>query len=401
MVTKRKNGQRSVPGLHLADAATIAAGETTDVYFARTLAILEREGVDPEVVVEVRAKSLPAGWPWAMLAGVEEVLGLLSGVEGPALRALPEGSLFLAGEPVLALEGRYRSFAALETPLLGLVCQASGIATAAARCRVAAGGRTLLSFGARRMHPAITPMVERNAWLGGCDGVSAIAGAKLLGIEPTGTMPHALVLCLGDTLRAARAFDAAFGDGTPTIVLIDTFQDEKFEALRIADALGERLHGLRFDTPGSRRGDLAAILAETRWELELRGHAGVKLFASGGIDPEEILRLNPSCDGYGVGTYIAAATTIDFSLDIVEIDGVPIAKRGKESGRKALLVCRSCGARAVVPASREREEYACPACGTPTRDRLQPPPTPYPPVAALRERALAALADLSLDAPLG
>jgi nicotinate phosphoribosyltransferase len=384
---------------HLADGAAIASGRTTDVYFTRALEVLEREGVDPDVVVEVQAGTLPDGWPWGMVAGIEEVVALLP-AEGQRLRALPEGSLFQAGEPVLALEGRYRDIAALETPLLGLVCQASGIATAAARCRVAAGDRTLLSFGARRMHPAITPMVERSAWLGGCDGVSTIAGAELLGIEPTGTMPHALVLCLGDTLRAARAFDEAFGDETPTIVLIDTFQDEKFETLRIAEALGPRLDGVRFDTPGSRRGDLLEILSETRWELELRGHTGVPFYASGGIDPAAIMRLNAVCDGYGIGTYISAAHTIDFSLDIVEIDGRPIAKRGKESGRKALLVCGACAARTIVAAARGTAAWPCPACGALTPDALQSPARPYPPVAALRERARAALAGRTLDAPL-
>ncbi|CAN5842958.1 hypothetical protein BH20GEM1_BH20GEM1_16140 [soil metagenome] len=207
---------------------------------------------------------------------------------------------------------------------------------------IAAGERTLLSFGARRMHPAITPMVERSAWLGGCDGVSAIAAAELLGMAPTGTMPHALVLCLGDTLRAARAFDEAFGDEVSTIVLIDTFQDEKFETLRIAEALGARLHGVRF-------------------------------IVSGGIDPDAIRRLNPLCDGYGVGTHISAARTVDFSLDIVEIDGRPIAKRGKESGRKALVVCGSCEGRTVVPAMRAPGGLACPRCGASAVDALQPP----------------------------
>jgi nicotinate phosphoribosyltransferase len=389
---------------HISDDAAIAAGATTDVYFARTLELLAREGSDPDVVLEMRARSLPAGWPWAMFAGLEEAVALLP--PELAVRALAEGGLFQAGEPVLAIEGRYRDFAALETPLLGLLCQASGVATAAARCRVAAGERTLLSFGARRMHPAIAPMIERSAWLGGCDGVSTIAAAALLGIEPTGTMPHALVLCLGDTVRAAQAFDEAFGGETPTIVLVDTFQDEKFEALRVAEALGERLDGLRFDTPGSRRGDMLEILRETRWELDLRGHHGVRFYVSGGLDPEAILALNPACDGYGVGTHISAARTIDFSLDIVEIDGRPVAKRGKESGRKTLLVCGSCGERSVVPVSGERraaaggEEVPCPACGEAVRDALQPPPRPYPPVAELREAAHAALSGRALDSPL-
>jgi nicotinate phosphoribosyltransferase len=384
--------------LHIAGGDAIAAGRTTDVYFPRTLELLAREGVDPEVAVEVRARSLPGTWPWAMLAGLEEATLILP--PELAVRALPEGALFQAGEPVLAIEGRYKEFAALETPLLGLLCQASGIATAAARCRVAAGERTLLSFGARRMHPAIAPMVERAAWLGGCDGVSTVAAAELLGIPPTGTMPHALVLCLGDTVRAARAFDEAFGDETPTIVLVDTFQDEKFEALRVAEALGDRLDGIRFDTPGSRRGDMREILAETRWELDLRGHRGVKFYVSGGLDPEAILALNSLCDGYGVGTHISAARTIDFSLDIVEIDGRPIAKRGRASGRKALLVCGACGARSVVPATRGAETLPCPACGTEARDALRPPTRPYPPLAELRREARASLAGVALDAPL-
>lgn len=386
--------------LHVATPDEILAGRTTDVYFERTLEVLEAEGADPDVVVEVRAKSLPDGWPWALLAGVEEAAALVAGRDEVALRSLPEGGLFEAGEPVLVAEGRYRAFAELETPLLGVLCQASGIATAAARCRIAAGDRSLLSFGARRMHPAITPMIERAAWLGGCDGVSALASAELLGIDPTGTMPHALVLCLGDTLRAAEAFDAAVDEDVPTIVLIDTFEDEKFEVLRIAEALGDRLDGVRFDTPSSRRGSLPAILREVRWELDLRGYGHVRFFASGGIDEAAIAELNPWCDGYGVGTSISAAPTVDFSLDIVEIDGEPIAKRGKRSGRKALVVCGACGRRSVVPAS-PGAPLACPGCGAGAQDALVVPRDPAPAVADLREAVLASLERLALDEPLG
>jgi nicotinate phosphoribosyltransferase len=142
------------------------------------------------------------------------------------------------------------------------------------------------------------------------------------------------------------------------------------------------------------------ILRETRWELDLRGHEGVRFYVSGGLDPEAILALNPVCDGYGVGTHISAARTIDFSLDIVEIDGRPLAKRGKASGRKALLVCASCGRRSVVPAAAGVVEMPCPACGSAVRDALRSPPRPYPPVAQLRETARAALSGRALDAPL-
>jgi len=118
------------------------------------------------------------------------------------------------------------------------------------------------------------------------------------------------------------------------VALIDTLQDEKFEAIRVAEALGKDLYAVRLDTPSSRRGDFYQILSEVRWELDIRGFEHVKILASGGIDEYEILRLNPLVDGYGVGTSIASAPVLSFALDIMEIEGKPMAKRGKRSGSK-------------------------------------------------------------------
>ena len=98
----------------------------------------------------------------------------------------------------MTLVGNYLDFGVLETALLGLLCQATGIATAAARCRLAAGGRPVYSFGARRMHPTIAPMIERAAYVGGCDGVAAVKSGELLGVAPVGTMAHSLILILGE-----------------------------------------------------------------------------------------------------------------------------------------------------------------------------------------------------------
>jgi nicotinate phosphoribosyltransferase len=133
------------------------------------------------------------------------------------------------------------------------------------------------------------------------------------------------------------------------VVLIDTFGDEKVEAVRVANALGDRLFAVRLDTPASRRGDIVGILREVRWELDLRGFQHVKLFVSGGLDEDEILRLNPVADAYGVGTAISNAPVLNFAMDIVEVDGTPIAKRGKMSGRKQVFGCAACGGHAVVP----------------------------------------------------
>jgi nicotinate phosphoribosyltransferase len=202
-------------------------------------------------------------------------------------------------------------------------------------------------------------MIERNAFIGGCDGVAVVKSAELIKEEPVGTMPHTLVLILGDTVKAAKAFDASIDPRVKRVVLIDTLGDEKFEALRVAEALGEHLFAVRLDTPASRRGDMLEILREVRWELDYRGFSWVKLFISGGLDEAEIQRLNPLADAYGVGTAISNAPVMNFALDLVEIDGRPIAKRGKRSGRKAVYRCRGCRLRWVLPADVPRPSCSC------------------------------------------
>jgi nicotinate phosphoribosyltransferase len=345
--------------VHIATEQEIRDGRVADVYFERALRALTPEQANQEVTAEIRVRSLRGGADWGILAGIEEAMGLLEGVD-VRVWTLPEGSVFYGGEPVMTIQGPYGAFGLHETALLGLLCQATGIATRAARCRLAAGDRLLLSFGVRRMHPALSPMIDRACYIGGCDGISTILAAEMIGIDPSGTMPHALVLLLGDTLEAAWAYHAGVQEGIPRVVLIDTFQDEKFEALRVAEAMRTTLAGVRFDTPGSRRGDLREIMAETRWELSIRGYDWVKLYASGGIDEDSIRVLNDVCDGYGVGTALSNAPTVDFALDIVEIGGQPVAKRGKRSGAKLLVRCPDCGARSIV--YRPHGPGICPTC---------------------------------------
>lgn len=335
---------------HTASAEEIIAGKTTDIYFGRTLQILRARGIDRRVVAEIRAKELPGGSMWAVFAGLDEVLRMLERLKLEIeVRAVEEGTVFGAGDVVFSISGKYNGFCVYETPILGFLCQATGIATAAARCRKAAGDRALLSFGARRMHPSIAPMIDRSAYVGGVDGVSAVISAERLGLEPQGTMPHALILCIGETVEATRAFREIIGRKTKCVSLIDTFSDEKIEALNVARALGGELAAVRLDTPGSRRGNMGEILKEVRWELDLNGFRHVKLLVSGGIDEKKILALNPWADGYGIGTRIASAPVVDFSFDIVEIDGRPIAKRGKEAGEKKLMRCPRCFSRRNVP----------------------------------------------------
>ena len=329
-----------------------------------------------------------------MFAGLEEALVLLEG-SGVRVDAMGEGSVFYPEEPVMVISGPYLEFGVFETSLLGLLCQASGIATEAARCKLAAAGRPVYSFGARRMHPAIAPMIERAAYLGGCDGVAVVKSGELLGMPPVGTMAHALILILGEE-RAWRAFDRVIDPKVPRVALIDTFRDEKFGALAAVETLGDGLSAVRLDTPSSRRGDFRAILREVRWELDQRGFGHVKIFVSGGVDEWGIRDLNPHVDAYGVGTSISNAPVVDFALDIVEVDGEARAKRGKMSGRKQLWTCPQCGARGISPEAMKVD--VCPRCGHavgPVMEAWMQPGEPRrqgPRVAEMRERALSAVA---------
>jgi len=337
---------------HVASELEIKAGEVSDVYFERTVQILKAKGLTKRVKAEIRLKSFPQpDWTFGVLAGIEEAAALLEGLP-VEVTAMDEGTLFGPHEPVLVIEGVYTEWAQYETALLGFLCQASGIATKAARCKRAAGDRQVISFGARRMHPALAPMIERNAFVGGCDGVAVTKSAELIDADPTGTIPHALVLLFGDTVEALKAFHEVVDPKVRRVALIDTLQDEKFEAIRVAQALGKDLYAVRLDTPSSRRGDFYQILSEVRWELDIRGFEHVKILASGGIDEYEILKLNPFVDGYGVGTSIANAPVLSFALDIMEIEGRPMAKRGKRSGSKQVWRMPGTVENVVLPASK-------------------------------------------------
>ena len=343
---------------HTADPDDIIRGHITDVYFERTLRILKAKGINPNVKAEFIGKSLPDNWPWAVFAGLEEALYLMQHLP-VKVRAMREGTVFYPYEPVMEIEGRYQDFCVYETAILGLICQASGVATKAARFKKLTGERVLISFGARRMHPVLAPMIERNAYIGGCDGVSVIKSGEIIGEDPMGTMPHALILCMGSTVEAVRAFEEVLEPKVKRVALIDTFLDEKYECLNVAEAMGKRLFAVRFDTPSSRRGDFFRILEESRWELDLRGYHHVQFYVSGGIKEEDVPVLNPLVDGYGIGTSISNAPVVDFAMDIMEVDGAPRAKRGKWSGSKRLLRCPKCGQRKILPNKGMRHICSC------------------------------------------
>lgn len=314
----------------------ILSGDSADVYFARAESILEREGMDPIVTVEVFTRQN------AVLCGIDEAKNLLGHVlaaadpSGTALEGLDDGDLIGPREVVLRITARYRAFGLYETAFLGMLAHSTGWATAARECVQAAAPEPVISFGARHVHPDITDVLDYAAIVGGCVGASTPAGARLAGLSPTGTMPHSLVLIFGDTVEAARAFDRDLGPEVPRIVLVDTFRDEAEEALRVAQALGDRLYGIRLDTPAERGRVTPELVGEVRARLDQAGFTHVRIVVSGGLTPDRIRIFKDAgaaVDSFAVGSHISGARPIDFTADIKEIDGRPIAKRGRIPGR--------------------------------------------------------------------
>ncbi len=319
-------------------ASDVLSGETADVYFKRAQRILAAEQMDPVVTMEIFARED------GILCGAEEAMSYLREIFGggkphdpaPVVESLTDGDPVTAKEVVLRITARYSAFGLYETAILGILSQSTGWATAARRVVEAATPIPVIGFGARHVHPSVADQMDYASVIGGCVGASTPAGAGMAGLAPTGTMPHALILIFGDTVRAAEAFDRHIDPDVPRVVLVDTFKDEAEESLRVADALGDRLWGVRLDTPAERGRVTAALVKEVRARLDQAGHPNVKIVVSGGLDVERIAYFKEAgapVDSFAVGSAISDASPIDFTGDLKEIDGRPIAKRGRIPGR--------------------------------------------------------------------
>ena len=124
---------------HIATAQDILEGKVTDIYFHRAMEVLKAKGVHARVKAEIVVKRFPRNYPWAVLAGLDEAMALLQTLP-VKVKSMSEGTVFYAGEPVMVVEGLYGDFAIHETALLGFLCQASGIATKAARVQFLVSG---------------------------------------------------------------------------------------------------------------------------------------------------------------------------------------------------------------------------------------------------------------------
>lgn len=310
----------------------ILSGETADIYFLRTLDVLRGEKLNPEGTMEIFSSRD------GILCGVEEAKALLERVLPENHRevwALVEGDTIEKKEVVLRIIAPYQSYALYETAICGILAQCSGWATAARECVQAAHGIPVISFGARHVHPSVVGVMDYSAIIGGCAGCSSVVGSRLAGIQASGTMPHSLVIMIGDTVEASAIFDKYMPRNVPRIALVDTFKDEVEESLLVARALGDKLNSVRLDTPSERGGVTTDLVREVRAALDRASFEHVKIFVSGGITLERIHQFvdeGVPVDGFGVGGYITSAQPINFTADLHAIAGKPIAKRGRIPG---------------------------------------------------------------------
>ncbi len=248
-----------------------------------------------------------------------------------SVRAMKEGSVFFAGEPVMEVTAPIIEAQIVETCLLNQVNLQTILATKASRVVHAARGRTVVDFAARRTQGAeASNKLARAAYVVGFAGTSNVLAGKMYGIPVFGTMAHSFIEAFESEEEALRAYARSF-PGNSTF-LVDTYDTpggvEKAAVVASAMAAeGRSLQAIRLDS-----GDLLDLAVRSRQILDRAGLPGVRIFASGGLDEHEVdrlLRAGAPIDGFGVGTKVGVsqdAPWSDCTYKLVEYDGRPTLK---------------------------------------------------------------------------
>ncbi|MCX2181419.1 nicotinate phosphoribosyltransferase [Streptomyces sp. SKN60] len=318
------------------------------------------------------------------------------------VRAVPEGRLVFAGEPLLEVTAPLPQAQLVETQLLSLVAHQTAVASKAARCVLAGAGRPLVDFSLRRAYgPEAGLRVARLCALVGFAGTSNVAAAHRWGIPAAGTMAHSYVQAFPSEEAAFRAF--ARTHPGPVTFLVDTYDTDRgvATAARVFADLGLGSGcGIRLDS-----GDLAAQAGRARAALDAAGLGEVRIIASGGLDEyavDRLVREGAPIDAYAVGSKLGTAADapyLDMAYKLVEYDGRPVMKlsAAKVTAPGPKQVFRGPGLRDVIGlANEEPPEGTEPLLRTVMRGglRTDPPDT----AAAARARFEADLAALPEEA---
>jgi nicotinate phosphoribosyltransferase len=343
-VSSAPTRERLSPDVFRLPVERIRAGYYSDAYFNFTRQLLKERGLHPRVTMQVFQKHQ------SILGGIDEALAILKlcsdDWDGLEVHALHEGDPIAPMETVMTIEGDYSLFAHLETVYLGCLARRSLVMRNVREVVDAAHGKHILFFPARHDHWLVQTGDGWAAHVAGAIGVSTDAQASWWGGVGVGTVPHGLIASFGgDTVEAARAFAERFAHEMNVTVLVDFENDSVRTALEVADALGDRLWGVRLDT-SERMVDRAlwhemgdfkptgvnvALTQRVRTALDEAGHERVKIVVSGGFDAAKIREfevLGAPVDAYGVGSWLVRGEN-DFTADVVRVDGRHCAKAGR------------------------------------------------------------------------
>jgi nicotinate phosphoribosyltransferase len=343
----------------------------TDLYQLNMLQAYYEHGRTATAVFEFFVRKLPDRRTFLLAAGLEQAVDFLLDLRfGPSeldwlkrsgrfsdtlldrladfrftgdVDAMPEGTVFFANEPILRVTAPLPQAQLVETRLVNLLHFQSLIASKAVRMVLAAPGRQLVDFGLRRAHGAEAGLLAaRASYLAGFAGTATVEADRAFGIPVFGTMAHSFVQVHDDETEAFEAF--ARSRPERLVLLIDTYDTEAAarKVVRLTPRLkaaGIPIAGVRLDS-----GDLVALSRSVRQILDAGGLRDTVIFASGGLDEDELARIvaaGAPIDGFGIGTSLttsADAPALDCVYKLQEYDGIPRRKRsaGKATwpGRK-------------------------------------------------------------------
>ena len=345
--------ERIAPDVFRLPVERIREGYYSDAYFVYTKEVLEREREHPHVTMQVFQKQD------SVLGGIDEAIAILKlcsghsqdgewipGWEQLEVKALHEGDRVAPRETVMTIEGDYSLFSHLETVYLGSLARRSLIMRNVSEVVTAANGKQIFYFPARHDHWLVQTGDGWSAHVAGAIGVSTDAQASWWGGRGMGTVPHGLIAAYGgDTVKAASVFAEHYHREMNITVLVDFENHSTRTALDVAEALGDRLWGVRLDTGedmvdrslleemGGFRptGVNQRLVEKVREELDRAGFEQVRIVASGGFTVQRILEFEAACvpvDAYGVGSSLIRGQN-DFTADVVLLNGRPCAKAGR------------------------------------------------------------------------
>jgi nicotinate phosphoribosyltransferase len=392
-------------------------GLFTDLYELTMAAAFQAEGrADVVVTFDLFVRTLPPERDYLVVAGTEtaldrveafryddESIAYLASLElFPAafldllghfrfsgeVRAVAEGELVLAGEPILTVTAPVIEAQVLETLLINTVGFETMVASKAARVVQAAGGRAVVDFSARRDHGTDAALrAARASYIGGATATSLVEAARRYGIPPSGTMAHSYVMAHASEVEAFASFLTLYGDRT--VLLVDTYDTPEGTRRAVAamDATGVRARGVRLDS-----GDLATLAREARAILDAGGYPDVQVLASGDLDEYRVDRLvaqGAPIDAFGVGTRLGTSSDAPYLgmvYKLVEQAGLPRVKLspGKQTLPSRKQIWRAPGIDVLAAATEPGPPAARPLLDFVMRGgrRLRPPP----PLAEAQER---------------